>query len=67
MGIIQSLRNKKEEEGLKEGEELGREEEKTILVTSLITQLGLSNEQASEIAKVSLSFVQEVRANLTKK
>jgi predicted transposase YdaD len=63
MGIIQSLRNKKEEEGLKEGEEVGREEE---LGTSLITQLGLSDAQASEIAKVSLDFVQQIRANLKK-
>jgi predicted transposase YdaD len=66
MGIIQSLRNKKEEEGLSEGEELGREEEKTTLVTSLITQLGLSDAQASEIAKVSLDFVKQIRANLKK-
>jgi len=67
MGIIQSLRNKKNEEGLKEGEEKGREEEKTLLVTSLITQLGLSDAQASEIAKVSLTFVEQVRAGLSKK
>jgi predicted transposase YdaD len=65
MGIIQSIRNKKNEEGLKEGEEKGREEEKTILVKNLITQLGLSDEQASEIAKVSLAFVQEIRTNIT--
>lgn len=66
MGIIQSLRNKKEEEGLKEGEEVGREEELGTLVTSLITQLGLSDAQASEIAKVSLYFVQQIRAGLKK-
>jgi flagellar biosynthesis/type III secretory pathway protein FliH len=66
MGIIQSLRNKKEEEGLKEGEEVGREEEMATLVTSLITQLGLSDAQASEIAKVSLDFVKQVRAGLKK-
>lgn len=65
MGIIQSIRNKKNEEGLKEGEEKGREEEKTILVKNLIAQLGLSDEQASEVAKVSLSFVQEIRSNLS--
>jgi predicted transposase YdaD len=67
MGIIQSLRNKTKEEGIEEGEEKGREEEKTILVKNLITQLGLSDGQASEIAKVSLSFVQEIRANLKSK
>jgi len=67
MGIIQSLRDKKKEEGLKEGEEKGREEEKTIMVTSLITQLGLSDAQASEIAKVSLPFVEQIRAGLSKK
>jgi predicted transposase YdaD len=66
MGIIESLRNKKEEEGLADGEEAGREEEKGKLVTSLITQLGLSDAQASEIAKVSLDFVKSVRANLKK-
>jgi predicted transposase YdaD len=67
MGIIQSLSNKKKEEGLQEGEEKGREEEKTVLITSLITQLGLSDAQASEIAKVSLSFVEQIRAGLNKK
>lgn len=67
MGIIQSIRNKKNEEGLKKGEEKGREEEKTILVKNLITQLGLSDEQASEVAKVSLSFVQEIRSTLSSK
>jgi flagellar biosynthesis/type III secretory pathway protein FliH len=67
MGIIQSLRNKTKEEGIEEGEEKGREEEMTILVKSLITQLGLSDGQASEIAKVSLSFVQEIRASLNPK
>jgi predicted transposase YdaD len=65
MGIIQSIRNKKNEEGLKEGEEKGNEAEKTILVKSLITQLGLSDAQASEIAKVSVTFVEEVRSSLT--
>lgn len=67
MGIIQSLRDKKKEEGLQEGEEKGREEEKTVLVTSLITQLGLSDAQASEIAKVSLAFVEQIRAGLSRK
>jgi hypothetical protein len=67
MGIIQSIRKTLPGGGLEQGEEEGQEETKKKLVLSLITQLGMTDEQASEVAVVSLSFVKAIRANLSSK
>ena len=66
MGLIRTIK-KVSPGGLEKGEEEGQEEQKKNLVLSLITQLGLSDEQASEVAQVSVSFVQEIRAELAAK
>ena len=66
MGLIRTIK-KVAPGGLEKGEEEGQEEQKKQLVLSLITQLGMSDEQASEVAQVSVSFVKEVRAALPAK
>jgi transposase len=66
MGLIRTIK-KVAPGGLEKGEEEGQEEQKKQLVLSLITQLGMSDEQASEVAQVSVSFVKEVRAALAAK
>jgi len=67
MGIIQSIRKTLPGGGLEQGEEEGQEEKKKKLVLSLINQLGMTDEQASEVAVASLSFVREIRAAQTAK
>lgn len=66
MGLIRTIKNVAPG-GLEKGEEVGQEEQKKKLVLSLITQLGMSDEQASEVAQVSISFVKDIRAELTAK
>ncbi|MGN7204656.1 hypothetical protein ACTHQF_10325 [Pedobacter sp. SAFR-022] len=66
MGLIRTIK-KVAPGGLEKGEEVGQEEQKKKLVLSLITQLGMSDEQASEVAQVSISFVKDIRAELTAK
>jgi hypothetical protein len=63
MGLIRTIK-KVAPGGLEKGEEEGQELQKKKLVLSLILQLGMSDEQASEVAQVSLSFVKEIRAEL---
>lgn len=66
MGLIRTIK-KVAPGGLEKGAEEGQEEQKKKLVLSLITQLGMSDEQASEVAQVSLSFVKDIRAELAAK
>lgn len=66
MGLIRTIK-KIVPGGVEQGEEEGQEEQKKKLVLSLITQLGMDDEQASEVAKVSLSFVKAIRAELSGK
>ena len=63
MGLIRTIK-KVSPGGLEKREEEGQELQKKKLVLSLISQLGMSDEQASEVAQVSLSFVKEIRAEL---
>ena len=51
----------------REGKEEGRIEGKTEVVRNLIVKLGLTNEQAAEVAEVSIDFVEKVRTDLQKK
>ena len=55
------------EEGRLEGKEEGREAKSSEVVTNLIAELDLSDEDISRIANVSLAFVQEIRENLKNK
>ena len=66
MGLIRTIK-KVVPGGVEKGDEEGQEEQKKKLVLSLITQLGMDDEQASEVAKVSLSFVKDIRAALPQK
>ncbi len=50
-----------------EGVEKTKLEDKTEFVTNLIVKLGLSDEQAADVAEVTVDFVQKVRASLNKK
>ncbi|SDE94266.1 conserved hypothetical protein (putative transposase or invertase) [Mucilaginibacter pineti] len=50
----------------KEGMEKGREEKSRAVVENLIVKLGLSNEQAADVAAVSVEYVAKVRAEIKK-
>ena len=50
----------------RKGEVKGREEKDMKVVTKLITELGLSDEQAANIVEVPVSFVKSVRDGLNK-
>jgi hypothetical protein len=62
MGIEELLLDRAEKQGI----EKGREEEQTKVVTNLIVQLGLSDEQISAIAEVPVDFVKAIRRGLKK-
>ena len=68
MGIEEFLLDRAEKQGIKKGIEKGiekgREEEQVKVVTNLIVQLGLPDEQIAGIAEVPVSFVKAVRAGL---
>ncbi|MEJ2881935.1 hypothetical protein [Pedobacter sp. GR22-6] len=50
------------------GEQTGRAKKARAVVENLLTKAGFSDENAAEIAEVSLEFVQQIRAELgTKK
>jgi len=54
-------------EGMEKGMEKGKMEGKAEVVRNLITKLGLSNEQAADVAEVTVAFVRKIRASLKKK
>lgn len=57
-----------QELGQKLGEQTGRAKKARAVVENLLTKAGFSDENAAEIAEVSLEFVQQIRAELgTKK
>ncbi len=55
-----------ERRGEKRGEKRGELKGKEIVIENLITKLGLSNEQAADVAEVSAEFVAKIRAKLAK-
>ncbi|GGC38571.1 hypothetical protein GCM10011386_33370 [Parapedobacter defluvii] len=63
MNIMETLDAVVREEGKIEGKIEGKTEE----VRNLIQKLGLSDEQAADVAEVSVDFVQKVRADLDRK
>ena len=52
------------EEGIEKGIEKGEAKKGFIVVANLIEKLGLNDEQAADIAKVTVEFVKEVRSSL---
>ena len=54
------------EKGIVKGREEGREEKGLEVVTNLIVNLGLPDEEVAVIAGVSVSFVKSVRVGLKK-
>lgn len=69
--LIETEKKRSEKKGLKRGFEKGiekGEEKKSYdVVENLIVKLGLSDEQAADIAEVSVDFVRNVRSALQKK
>jgi hypothetical protein len=59
MGITETLKMLDREEG--------KEEKSHSVVENLITKLGLSNEQAADVAEVTVEYVKEVRKELEAK
>ena len=55
------------EKGIEQGIEKGIDLKSHEIVQNLITKLGLSDEQAAGVAGVSIEFVRDVRAEMTKK
>ncbi len=51
----------------KQGEEKGAEQKSYDVVENLIVKLGFNDEQAADVAEVSIDFVKKVRADLNKK
>lgn len=62
MGIVELVINREKQKSKAEGKAEGKAE----VVANLISRLGLSDEQAAEIAGVPVSFVAEIRKNLGK-
>ncbi len=79
IGIIETINQLTREKGIKKGIQLGIEkgivtgiqqgsEKKSYeVVENLIVKLGLSDEQITDVANVSLAFVKKVRRELNKK
>lgn len=61
-GVIRGI-----EQGIEKGIERGIDLKSHEIVQNLITKLGLSDEQAAGVAGVSIQFVMDVRAEITKK
>lgn len=55
------------EKGRKAGIEEGIEKKSMEVIENLLFKLGLTDQQAAEIAEVPLSFVKKVRTTLNKK
>lgn len=53
--------------GEAKGEEKGEEKKSHAVVENLIIKLGLTDEQAAEVAEVEVAFVKKIRAELGKK
>jgi predicted transposase/invertase (TIGR01784 family) len=64
MGIEELVLNRAEQKGIEKGKAEGKAEGKTEEVRNLIIKLGLNDEQAADVAGVSVEFVQQVRASL---
>jgi len=71
MGITETLKMLDREEGIEIGIQTGIKKGEAIarhdVVSNLITKLGLSDQQAADVAEVSLSFVRKVRKELEAK
>lgn len=63
MGIEETLKMLDREEGI----EKGRKEKNHIVVENLLSKLGLSDEQAADVAEVSVAFVKKVRKEIETK
>ena len=64
MGIEELVLQLTEQKGFEKGIEEGLEKGKVKEVRNLITKLGLSDEQAADVAGVTIEFVKHVRATL---
>ena len=51
--------------GIEQGIQKGKTQKSVEVVENLIVKLALSDEQAADVAKVSLSFVKKVREELS--
>jgi len=67
MGTEEYLLDRFKKEGLEEGIQKGEAEKSHEVVENLIVKLGLSNEQAADVAAVSVAFVKKVRKELEAK
>ena len=67
MGIEEFLLDRATKQGEKKGLEKGLEQMSHAVVENLIKELGLSNEQAADIAEVSVEYVAKVRATIKNK
>lgn len=69
---IQEITGRSETMGIQElmldrATKQGEQKKSRDVVENLLSKLGLSDEQAAEVAEVSIEFVQKIRAQLNKK
>ncbi len=64
--VLDYARKEGIEEGRKEGIEEGKQEAMYAFLANLISKLGLSDEQAADVAGVPVDYVAKVRAELKK-
>lgn len=55
------------EKGIEKDVEKGEEKKNHVVVENLLSELGLSDEQAARIAEVPIEYVAKIRASLKKK
>jgi len=67
MGLTETLNMLEREEGIEIGIKKGEAIARHDVVSNLIVKLGLTNEQAADVAEVSISFVKKVRKELEAK
>ncbi|WP_316813768.1 hypothetical protein [Pedobacter heparinus] len=67
MGIMEAVREQILDEGIEKGIEKGEARKNHTFVENLIVKLGLSDEQAADVAEVTVDFVAKVREELKNK
>ena len=65
--VLESAKAEGKAEGKVEGKIEGKLEGKAEVVKNLLLDFGFTDEQAAQAAQVSLSFVQQVRADMAAK
>jgi len=66
MGIREFVLQRAEREGIEKGKEIKETEKNLAFVKSLLTQTDFSAQKIAQVADVTVSFVEEVKASFSK-